>query len=214
MSPAFVVVDGNNGTGKSTIVEHVRDRLDASAFHFSEAFVRFRHDVGLDTRVPPGPRLAYYLAASLELSELVRSELVAGRNVVCDRYVAAPLSLLVAEGAMDDDQVVRRSAPTEAELICPDITLLSIAAHPVAAGRIRERARAEGRDLTPVEERSVGSASFFVAREAALRRHASRLGAVVALDTTDLSVDAMRAAAWSLLADAAAPGVVGADRPR
>jgi thymidylate kinase len=214
MPPTFVVVDGNNGTGKSSIVEHVRDRLDASAFHFSEAFVRFRRDAGLDTRVPPGPRLAYYLAASLELSELVRSELAAGRNVVCDRYVAAPLSLLVAEGAMDDDEVCRRSASTEAELVRPDITLLSIAAHPVASDRIRERARAEGRDLTPVEERSVGSSSFFEAREAALRRHARRLGTVVVLDTTDLSIEVMRAAAWTLVADAAVTGVVGADRPR
>jgi thymidylate kinase len=209
----FVVVDGNNGTGKSTIVDRLRDELDASSFHFSEAFGRFRRDVGLDTEVPPIPRLAYYLAATLELSELARAELAAGRNVVCDRYAAAPLSLLEAEGVLDAGELNRRSRAVDDDLLRPDLTLLAVAAHAVAAGRTRGRADAEGRSLTPVEARTVGSSAFFEAREAALHRHAGRLGPVVVLDTTGLTIEAMRAEAWRLVAGQVAPGVVAADRP-
>ena len=81
MPTKFVVIEGCNGVGKSTIVEYLKARTGASSFHYPPEFVSFRSDVRLDECVAPLPRLAYYLAATLHLSDLVRAQLKQG-NVV------------------------------------------------------------------------------------------------------------------------------------
>jgi hypothetical protein len=71
--------------------------------------------------------------------------------------------------------------------------------HPVAAARVRARAAAEGRALTPVEERSVGSAAWFDSRQEGMRVHAARVGPVAELETSDLDVEVMTGAAWRIV---------------
>src|SRR5437763_10665397 len=90
-APKFLVIEGCNGVGKSTITEYLSDRLGASTFHYPPEFVSFRRDVHLDESVAPLPRVAYYLAATLHLSDLVRAQLKQS-HVVCDRYLASPRS--------------------------------------------------------------------------------------------------------------------------
>jgi thymidylate kinase len=199
--PGFVVIEGNNGTGKTTVAEGLAAQGGAVRFHFPTVFGRFRREAGLDEGMDPLPRLAYYLAATVHLSSLVEAEVADGRAVVCDRYLAAPLSLLVADGSLDDDEVCRLSEPFVASLARPRATLLLVAGHAVATARILRRAaeRTGGR-LTPVERSTVESPGFFAAREAALRRHASRVGPVVELDTTALTAEDVLPAAQEALA--------------
>jgi dTMP kinase len=196
-APRLIVIEGVNGVGKSTTARHLADRLGAALFHYFPEFNRFRQEVGLDVRVAAWPRLAYYLAATLHLSDLVRARL-AGGHVVCDRYLASPLSLLIAEGALVDDEACRLTGPFEGYLCAPHLTLLLTADY--ATARTRLRARTAGAEaVTPVERRVLESAEFFHKREAALRRHASRLGPLVELDTTGLSADEMCRAARALV---------------
>jgi len=97
----FLVIEGCNGVGKSTIVEYLCARVGASSFHYPPTFVSFRREVHLDESVAPLPRLAYYLAATLHLSDLVRAQLKQS-HVICDRYLASPLSLMIGESAMEE----------------------------------------------------------------------------------------------------------------
>src|SRR5436305_12234724 len=97
----FLVIEGCNGVGKSTITEYLSDRLGASTFHYPPEFVSFRRDVHLDESVAPLPRVAYYLAATLHLSDLVRAQLKQS-HVVCDRYLASPISLMIGESAIEE----------------------------------------------------------------------------------------------------------------
>src|ERR1043166_9852205 len=84
----FLVVEGCNGVGKSTIVKYLCARVGASSFHYPPEFVSFRREVHLDERVAPLPRLPHYVAATLHLSDLVRAPLT-HRHVICDRYLAS-----------------------------------------------------------------------------------------------------------------------------
>src|SRR5262245_40688238 len=152
--PRFIVVEGNNGVGKSTVAEYLRDRLGAASFHYPQEFYRFRQQVDLDARVGAVARLSYYLAATIHLPDLVRDDLLR-RHVVCDRYVAAPLSLLLAEDALSEPEISKLFEPAESYLCRPDVTLLLRAAHTTALERIRARA-AEPGNLTPVERRALG----------------------------------------------------------
>jgi thymidylate kinase len=194
----FLVIEGCNGVGKSTTTECLCARIGASSFHYPPEFVTFRREVHLDKSVAPLPRLVYYLAATLHLSDLVRTQL--GRShVICDRYLASPLSLMIAEPAIEEMDARRLLEPFLSHLYMPDLTLLLTAEHAVASARINKRSRESGK-LTPVARRTVESKEFFHKRQDASRRWAMRLGPVVELDTTNLSPEEMCNSAWSLLA--------------
>jgi len=194
----FLVIEGCNGVGKSTIVEYLRARAGASSFHYPPEFVSFRRDVQLDECLAPLPRLAYYLAATLHLSDLVRAQLMQS-HVICDRYLASPLSLMIGESAIEENEARRLMEPFASYLLMPDVTLLVTAEHAVINARIRNRSLVSGK-LTPVARRMVESEEFFHRRQNASRRIAMSLGPVVELDTTNLSVEEMCNSAWSLLA--------------
>jgi thymidylate kinase len=193
----FLVIEGCNGVGKSTIVEYLCARVGASTFHYPPEFVKFRRDARLDDSLAPLPRLVYYLAATLHLSDLVRAQLTQS-HVVCDRYLASPLSLMIAESAIEETEACRLLEPFLSYLCVPDVTLLLTAEHAVASARINKRSRESGK-LTPVARRMLESEEFFHKRQDASRRWALRLGQVVELDTTNLSPEEMRNSAWSLL---------------
>jgi len=194
----FLVIEGCNGVGKSTIVEYLCARIGALSFHYPPEFVSFRRDLHLDERLAPLPRLVYYLAATLHLSDLVRAQLTKS-HVICDRYLASPLSLMIGESAIEETEARRLMEPFLSYLCTPDLTLLVTAEHAVVSGRIRNRSLVSGK-LTPVAQRIIESEEFFHRRQNASRRIAMSLGPVVELDTTDLSPEEMCNSAWSLLA--------------
>ena len=193
----FLVIEGCNGVGKSTIVEYVSGRVGASTFHYPPEFVSFRRDVSLD-ELAPLPRLVYYLSATLHLSDLVRAQLTQS-HVICDRYLASPLSLMIGESAIEETEARRLLEPFLSYLCKPDLTLLLTAEHAVASARIHKRSLESGM-LTPVGRRMLESEEFFHRRENACRQMSMRLGPVVELDTTNLSSEEMCNSAWSLLA--------------
>jgi len=194
----FLVIEGCNGVGKSTIEKYLSARVGASTFHYQPEFVSFRREVRLDECVAPLPRLVYYLAASLHLSDLVRAQLTQS-HVICDRYLASPLSLMIAESAIEETEACRLMKPFASYLRMPDLTLLLTAEHAVASARIHNRSRDSGM-LTPVARRMLESKEFFHKRENACRQFAMRLGPIMELDTTNLSPEEMCNCAWSLLA--------------
>jgi thymidylate kinase len=194
----FLVIEGCNGVGKSTLAEYLCGRVGASSFHYPPEFVSFRRDLHMDECVAPLPRLAYYLAATLHLSDLVRAQLEQS-HVICDRYLASPLSLMIGESAIEEADARRLLEPFLSYLCMPDLTLLLTAEHTVASARINKRSLESGK-LTPVGRRMLESKEFFDKRQDASRRWAMCLGPVVELNTTNLSPEEMHNAAWSLLA--------------
>src|SRR2546430_10363346 len=178
----FLVIEGCNGVGKSTIVEYLSTRLGASTFHYPPEFVSFRGKVHLDESVAPLPRLVYYLAATLHLSDLVRAQLTRS-HVVCDRYLASPISLMIGESAIEETEALRLMESFLCYLSMPDMTLLLTAEHAAASARINSRSRESGK-LTPVARRILESEEFFYKRQGASRRWATRLRPVGELDTT------------------------------
>lgn len=138
------------------------------------------------------------MAATLHLSDLVRAQLTHS-HVVCDRYLASPLSLMIGESAIEETYASHFIEPFLPYLRMPDLTLLLTAEHAVASARINKRSRESGK-LTPVARRMIESEEFFHKRQDASRRCAMRLGPIVELDTTNLSPEEMCNSAWSLLA--------------
>lgn len=197
MPNKFLVIEGCNGVGKSTITEYLSARVRASSFHYPPEFVTFRRDVHLD-ELAPRPRLVYYLAATLHLSDLVRAQL-AQSHVICDRYLASPISLMIAESAIKETDARDLTEPFLSYLCMPDLTLLLTAEHAAVSVRINNRSLKSG-TLTPVARKIIESEEFFHKRQNACRRLSMRLGSIVELDTSNLSPEEMCNSAWSLLA--------------
>ncbi len=181
----FLVVEGCNGVGKSTVVEYLKGCTGASSFHYPPEFVSFRREVRLDETLLPIPRLTYYLAATLHLSDLVRRQLEKS-HVICDRYLASPLSLVLAESAIDETMARNLVKPFESYFCKPDLTLLLTADHAEASTRINRRLL-QTNQLTPVAKMTLESEELFRKREDASRRIALSLGPLMELDTTNLS---------------------------
>ncbi|MEO7167970.1 MAG: hypothetical protein ABI016_13185 [Chthoniobacterales bacterium] len=198
MPTKFLVIEGCNGVGKSTVVDYLKARTGASSFHYPPEFLSFRREVCLDRNLAPFPRLAYYLAATLHLSDLVRAQLTES-HVVCDRYLASPLSLMIAEGAIAETEARRLAEPFASYLCVPDLTLLLTAEHGVTTKRIDNRSLESGR-VTSIAREMLESEVFFHQRQDASRRISMSLGSVVELDTTSIPLEEMGTSAWSLLA--------------
>lgn len=198
MRTKFLVIEGCNGVGKSTITEFLSARTGATTFHYPPEFVRFRQEVRMDDALAPLPRLAYYLAATLHLSDLVRNQLEK-TDVICDRYLASPLSLMIAESAIEEAKAWQFIQPFVSYLQVPDLTLLLTAEHAAATSRINIRHRESGK-LTAVAQKTLESEDLFRKRQIISRQIARRLGPLVELETTNLSLEEMCASAWSLVA--------------
>src|SRR5882724_275242 len=159
MPTKFLVIEGCNGVGKSTIAEYLSARTGAATFHYPPEFVSFRREVHLDKSLAPLPRLTYYLAATLHLSDLVRAQLTHS-HVICDRYLASPLSLMIAESSIEETEAWKLIEPFASYLRMPDVTLLLTAEHAVASARISSRLLESGK-LTSVAQRMLESKELF-----------------------------------------------------
>lgn len=180
----LIVIEGNSGVGKSTATIHLTRRLGAKSHHFPPEFLRFREAVGMDENVHGRANLAYHLGGALHLADTMRAELTT-THVVADRYLPGPLSLIAAQGHMEDDEMLAYTAAFEPYLVKPALTVLLVVSHGVASERIRRRA--SGKALRPVERWTLDDPAFFARREASLRFHAARLGPVFELDTSELA---------------------------
>ncbi len=69
--PPFVVVEGPNGVGKSTVTGGLGSALGMTELRYPDRFLRFRQEVDLDVEVAPLARLLYYLAGIADLSDTV-----------------------------------------------------------------------------------------------------------------------------------------------
>jgi len=193
-SNLLIVVEGCSGSGKSTVSEHLAAVLGACGFHFPPDFVRFRDETDLDLRVRAIPRFAYYLAAALELSDLVRDQLQYS-DVVCDRYFASSMAPVVAFNQLSASDLFQLAEPFVSYLVRPDLVLLLTVAPPIGIDRIKHRARLTGKRTT-LGEGLTADPEAFARCEAIVRTQAVGLP-IVEIDTTDLTIDEVRAEAIS-----------------
>jgi thymidylate kinase len=189
----FVAVEGCNGAGKSTVAAHLASVLDARLFHFPPEFIEFKEATALDLRVRAIPRFAYYLAAVLELSDLVRDALHEG-SVVCDRYVPSAMMPVVAFDGLDEGALSDLIEPFAGYLAVPDLIVhLHVEPH-VGVERIRQRARETGQ-MTALAQRLTDHPEVFADCDELIGSQARALAPTVDIDTTSLTPDVACAAA-------------------
>ena len=191
----FIVVEGPEGAGKSTLVRSLAARLHAEgrpvvtvrepggtpvAEAARKVALKFPHDMA------PAAELFLFLTARADLvHRIIRPALDAGDVVVADRFDLSTLAYQVAGGGLPPEEVAQAIRLATGGLV-PDVTLvLDI---PVEVGRERQRAAHK------VQDRFERQDDAFHARVLEAYRRAAGPG-VVHVDATQ-SKKAVQDAAW------------------
>src|SRR2546430_10258417 len=152
-SGVFVVVEGPEGAGKSTLVRSLAALLHAEgrpvvtvrepggtpvAEAARKVVLKFPHDMA------PAAELFLFLTARADLvHRIIRPALDAGDVVLADRFDLSTMAYQVAGAGLPAEEVTQAIRLATGGLV-PDITLvLDI---PVEAGRERQRAAHKGQD--------------------------------------------------------------------
>ncbi len=183
MTGKFIVIEGLDATGKSTLVEKLTKRLNATLLQcpprleapdLSDTDLRSYFDDR-----PPAQRRAYYRAANLIASEQAEIALQNG-HVVMDRYWTST----VAFAALDDDSDLDREweGRYPPELRKPDAVILLTVDEENRTKRMRGRGE-------PVTDEEQNLAEDMVHREDVLRMY--RSFDPIEIDTSNLDPDAV-----------------------
>lgn len=145
MTGRFVVIEGLDGTGKSTLVSKLANRLKAVQLKCPPR-IEASGPPAMDLRShfdgrPPPQRRAYYRAANLVASEQAICAL-GGSHVVMDRYWPSTVAYGVLDRGFDAKNDCEPGYPPE--LRKPDVLILLTVIEEVRAERMRERKQSFG----------------------------------------------------------------------
>jgi thymidylate kinase len=134
MKPQFIVVEGFDGSGKSSLSNYLSQKYGFKKFktpygQFSMAREYF------DNKVDPYERITFYSASCISVSLQIREELNLGNSVILDRYTYSTLSYHRAMFG-DVPEIIENSLNL---ILKPDLILYITAEFDTINRRIRER---------------------------------------------------------------------------
>lgn len=175
----FIAVEGLDGTGKTTLAQHLAQHLDAPLLRTPDAsfkLIRSTLDEGL--LASPRAHTMMYAAMVQLASDKARMLSGAGRHVVIDRYWSSTVAY---------DSVFRRSrlpfGTLSRSLLRPDLTIFLEAPLAVREARIFSRGEATAEDRRGLDARK--DARLCAAYGRALR--GPHVGELVRLDVSGAS---------------------------
>jgi dTMP kinase len=140
----FIVLEGGEGTGKSTQAERLAARLDGlltrepGGTPTGERIRALLLDPSLPQVDPRAEVLLLLAARAQHLAELIRPALEAGRDVVCDRFSGSTLAYQGYGRGLDPAELARLSGWASGGLEPDRVILLTVPAA-VASDRLAAR---------------------------------------------------------------------------
>jgi dTMP kinase len=178
MKHKFIVIEGVDGTGKSTVASLLAKMLGAKTVKtpLPPMLEQRRY---YDEEVPPLARFLFYLNGNVVVSDLVR-QLLASTDVVCDRYLESTICFHKAMG-VDTNFVDFTKIP----ILKPDYCFCLQADEPVRISRIASRGVSSDTD---------GKLELLRAADQLLARHCPNV-----IDTTYLTAEEVASMIYGII---------------
>jgi dTMP kinase len=151
MRGRFITLEGSEGSGKSTNLNHIHQRLQQAGIEviltrepggtpLGEAIRELLLDHRQQAMASDTELLLMFAARAQHLNELILPSLAAGKWVLCDRFTDATYAYQGAGRGIDNERIAQLEQWVQGELR-PDLTLFLDL--PVAQGLARAGERAE-----------------------------------------------------------------------
>lgn len=114
----FIVMEGGDGTGKSTLTTRLASQFEGDAYATPpQKYRKYRDEV--DRSATPKDHYNFYRESVLEASDEIGFLVRQGRNVICDRYWISTVTYHEVMGLRIDQDDFRK-------IIKPDLTVLLV----------------------------------------------------------------------------------------
>ena len=158
----FIVIEGLDGSGKSTVSKHLAEKLNAKLLTTPGAgFKEVRKQLDTVFEHNPKARQLFYMATVLNVASEAQRLIDSGQNVVVDRYW---LSTQVYHHWMSNGQCYTLDE-VESELLAPDLTVYLDLPVDERIARINNRNYCTSEDKqTLTEQANDGLRSLYIGR--------------------------------------------------
>ncbi|MFM2580460.1 dTMP kinase [Vibrio fortis] len=158
----FIVIEGLDGSGKSTVSKHLAEKLNAKLLTTPGAgFKEVRKQLDTVFEHNPKARQLFYMATVLNVASEAQRFIDSGQNVVVDRYW---LSTQVYHHWMSNGQCYTLDE-VESELLAPDLTVYLDLPVDERIARINNRNYCTSEDKqTLTEQANDGLRSLYIGR--------------------------------------------------
>lgn len=185
MTYPFIVFEGVDGAGKSTVSKLVADRL--GALHLESPINEFQTiRKFVENNLPEKARFFYYLASNFELSNYVR-ETRRIMPVVCARYFYSTLIGHASRQYLNIDDFSKTVPVAPSEFEAPDLTIFLSLNEDVQRARLNARAASENsaKDQNCLDNKLYRDCLFENYARIAKREN------WLMIDTTSMTIDAV-----------------------
>lgn len=151
--PLFVVIEGMDGVGKTTITKLLAEQLNAISYKIPPTDLNSIRDKIDDSN--KYTRFFYYLSTTYYASEIILSMVKLGQSVVCDRYYQTTLS------AYDNDVMnLINSEEIIDKLYTPDFCFLLTVSEEERLKRLNKREYLSKDDIESMKNRTLREAQI------------------------------------------------------
>ena len=147
MKALFIVIEGMDGVGKTTITKLLARDLNAITYKIPSSELNGIRDT-IDNSNKYA-RFFYYLSSTYHASQNIKSAIKVGKSVVCDRYYPTTLSAY-------DDEVISliNSEPIIDKLYKPDFCFLLTVSEEERIKRLNKRGYLSNDDIESIDNPS------------------------------------------------------------
>ena len=133
----FILIEGLDGTGKSSIIQGLKDRLRFVSVHSpGSSYDKNKEYV---QKCDEFTQFFYYMGANFDISQKIKSIMDTGNSVICDKYFPTTISALSFYSGISIQSLKKMTDEFIRQLVFPSVVLYIYVSPEIRCQRIINR---------------------------------------------------------------------------